>query len=88
MKEYKLKRDLQLIVSSSTHRLLMMFAKFIVSPKSQSNKYSLTFEIQIYLITNINVILDYNSLVCNRIMQILFSINCVPTFIIQGLKRI
>ena len=86
MKEYKLKRDLQLIVSSSTHRLLMMFAKFIVSPKSQSNKYSLTFEIQIYLI--INVILDYNSLVCNRIMQILFSINCVPTFTIQGLKRI
>ena len=53
MNEQKVKRDLQLIVSSSTHRLLMIFFKFIVTPKRQSNKYRLTFEIQIYLITNI-----------------------------------
>ena len=47
MKENKLKRDLQLIISSSTHRLLMMFSKLIVSLKRQSNKYKLTIEIQI-----------------------------------------
>ena len=50
MKEYTLKRDLQLILSSSTHRLLMMFSNLIVTPKQQNNKYSLSFEIQIYLI--------------------------------------
>ena len=80
MKENKLKRDLQLIISSSTYRLLMMFSKFIVSLKRQSNKYKLTFEIQISL--------AYNLLVCNKIMQIYFSINHVSTFIIQGLQRI
>ena len=61
MKENKLKRDLQLIISSSTYRLLMMFSKFIVSLKRQSNKYKLTFEIQISL--------AYNLLVCNKIMD-------------------